>query len=60
MPISLDDFQSARAAKFCGEYKMEDNGQITAMLNVDYVIKMFPVVKFMNALARANEAKAKA
>lgn len=59
MPISLDDFQSARAAKFCGEYKMEDSGKITAMLNVDYVIKMFPVVKFMNALARVNEAKAK-
>lgn len=60
MPITLDDFQPARSAKFCGEYKMEDDGTITAMLNVDYVSKMFPVVKFMNALARVNEAKAKA
>ena len=60
MPITLDDFQPARNAKFCGEYKMEDSGRITAMLNVDYVLKMFPVVKFMNALNRVNEAKAKA
>ncbi|MDD4974784.1 MAG: cyclic nucleotide-binding domain-containing protein [Bacteriovorax sp.] len=58
IPISLDDFQGARNAKFCGEYKMEDSGRITAMLNVDYLKKMFPVVRFMNALNRLNDAKA--
>jgi CRP/FNR family cyclic AMP-dependent transcriptional regulator len=58
IPISLDDFQGARNAKFCGEYKMEDSGRITAMLNVDYLKKMFPVVRFMNALNRVNDAKA--
>ena len=56
--ISLDDFQGARNAKFCGEYKMEDSGRITAPLNVDYLKKMFPVVRFMNAINRVNEAKA--
>ena len=56
--ISLDDFQGARNAKFCGEYKMEDNGRITAPLNVDYLKKMFPVVRFMNAINRVNDAKA--
>ncbi|MBC7537850.1 MAG: cyclic nucleotide-binding domain-containing protein [Bacteriovorax sp.] len=58
IPISLDDFQGARNAKFCGEYKMEDSGRITGMLNVDYLKKMFPVVRFMNALNRVNDAKA--
>jgi CRP/FNR family cyclic AMP-dependent transcriptional regulator len=56
--IALDDFQGARNAKFCGEYKMEDNGRISAMLNVDYLKKMFPVVRFMNAINRVNDAKA--
>ena len=57
-PISLDDFQGARNAKFCGEYKMEENGRITAILNVDYLRKMFPVVRFMNAINRVNDLKA--
>jgi vacuolar-type H+-ATPase subunit H len=57
--VTLDDFQPARLAKFCTEYKMEGDGQITTILNVDYVLKMFPVIKFMNALNRVNEAKAK-
>jgi hypothetical protein len=38
---------------------MEDGGKISTMLNAEYVTKMFPVVKFMNALNRVNEAKAK-
>jgi len=60
IPIGLDDFQGARSAKFCGEYKMEDNGRISALLNVDYLKRMFPVVRFMNALNRVNDAKAQA
>jgi CRP/FNR family cyclic AMP-dependent transcriptional regulator len=58
VPINLDDFQGARNAKFCGEYKMEDNGRVTTILNLDYARRMFPVVRFMNALNRVNEAKA--
>lgn len=58
IPIGLDDFQGARSAKFCGEYKMEESGRVTAMLNVDYLKKMFPVVRFMNAINRVNDAKA--
>lgn len=58
VPITLDDFQGARNAKFCGEYRMEDSGRVTAMLNIDYLKKMFPVVRFMNALNRVNDAKA--
>ncbi len=54
----LDDFQGARNAKFCGEYKMESNGRVTAMINIDYLKKMFPVVRFMNSINRVNEAKA--
>ena len=60
IPITLDDFKSAQMAKFCGEYKMDDSGRISAMFNADYVQKMFPIVKFMNAIHRVNEAKAKA
>ncbi|MGZ3787600.1 MAG: Crp/Fnr family transcriptional regulator [Bacteriovorax sp.] len=56
--ITLDDFQGARNAKFCGEYKMEDNGRVTTILNLDYLRRMFPVVRFMNALNRLNDAKA--
>ncbi len=59
MGITLDDFQAARLAKFCGEYKMADDGKISAMVNIDYLNKMFPVVKFMNAINRLNDAKAK-
>lgn len=58
VPITLDDFQGARNAKFCGEYRMEDSGRVTTILNVDYLKKMFPVVRFMNALQRVNDAKA--
>jgi CRP-like cAMP-binding protein len=54
----LDDFQGARNAKFCGEYKMESSGRVTAMINIDYLKKMFPVVRFMNSINRVNEAKA--
>lgn len=56
--IVLEDFQGARNAKFCGEYKMEDNGRVTTMLNLDYTRRMFPVVRFMNALNRVNDMKA--
>ena len=57
MGIVLDDFQFARTAKFCSEYAMGAEGKITTILNADYVLKMFPVIKFMNALNRVNEAK---
>jgi hypothetical protein len=60
IPVTLDDFAGAKNAKFCGEYKMSDSGVITTMLNIEYVRRMYPVVKFMNALNRLNEAKAHA
>ncbi len=56
--IALDDFQGAKNAKFCGEYKMEDNGRVTTVINLDYLKRMFPVIRFMNALNRVNDAKA--
>jgi hypothetical protein len=58
LPITLDDFQGARNAKFCGEYAMGEHGKVTTILNTDYVLKMYPVVKFMNAINRVNESKA--
>jgi hypothetical protein len=58
--ISLDDFQGAKNAKFCGEYKMDDKNNVSTTVNIDYLRKMFPVVRFMNALNRVNELKAKA
>lgn len=58
--ISLDDFQGAKNAKFCGEYRMGENNSITATINIDYMRRMYPVVRFMNALNRVNELKAKA
>lgn len=58
IPITLDDFQGARNAKFCGEYAMGENGLVTTILNADYALKMFPVIKFMNALTKANDVKA--
>lgn len=57
--ITLDDFQGAKNAKFCGEYKMGENNVITAPVNIDYLKRMFPVVRFMNAINRVNELKAK-
>lgn len=60
VPITLDDFQGARNAKFCGEYAMGEGGLVTTILNADYALKMFPVVKFMNALNKANDVKAHA
>jgi CRP/FNR family cyclic AMP-dependent transcriptional regulator len=58
--ITLDDFQGAKNAKFCGEYKMDDKNNVSTTVNIDYLRKMFPVVRFMNALNRVNELKAKA
>ncbi|MBC7429201.1 MAG: Crp/Fnr family transcriptional regulator [Bacteriovorax sp.] len=60
MGIVLDDFQGAKNAKFCGEYKMSDDNKISTDINIDYLKRMFPVVRFMNALNRVNELKAKA
>ena len=57
--ITLDDFQGAKNAKFCGEYRMDDKNNITTTINYDYVKKMFPVIRFMNALTRHNESKLK-
>jgi CRP/FNR family cyclic AMP-dependent transcriptional regulator len=58
--ITLDDFQGAKNAKFCGEYRMGEKGIITTTINIDYLRRMFPVVRFMNAINRVNELKAKA
>lgn len=60
MGITLDDFSGAKNAKFCGEYKLGEKGSVTTTINIDYVRRMFPVVRFMNALNRVNELKAKA
>jgi CRP/FNR family cyclic AMP-dependent transcriptional regulator len=58
--ITLDDFQGAKNAKFCGEYRMGENNSISTTINIDYMRRMYPVVRFMNALNRVNELKAKA
>lgn len=58
MPIVLDDFMCAKNAKFCSDYSMGEAGKITTMLNVDLVNRMFPVIKFMNAINRVNDLKA--
>lgn len=57
--ITMDDFEGAKKAKFCGEYRMEEGGVIMTTINIDYLRKMFPVIRFMNALNRVNESKAK-
>lgn len=58
LPILLEDFQCARKAKFCGEYRMDDNGRVCTTLKYDYVKTMLPVVKIMNAINNVNAAKA--
>ncbi len=60
VPITLDDFTGAKNAKFCGEYKMAEDNSISTEINIDYLKRMFPVVRFMNALNRVNDLKAKA
>ena len=60
MGISLDDFQGAKNANWCGEYRMGENNSISATVNIDKMKEMYPVVRFMNALNRINELKAKA
>ena len=59
MGITLDDFQGAKNAKWCGEYRMGENNAISATINIVKMKEMFPVVRFMNALNRVNELKAK-
>lgn len=60
MGISLDDFQGVKNAKWCGEYRMGENNSISTTINIDKMKQMYPVVRFMNALNRINELKAKA
>ena len=59
MGITLDDFQGAKNAKWCGEYRMGEHNSITATVNIRKIKDMYPVVRFMNALNRVNELKAK-
>ncbi len=59
LPITMDDFDGAKKAKFCGEYRMGENNVITTTIHIDYLKKMYPVIRFMNALNRVNELKAK-
>ena len=59
MGITLDDFQGAKNAKWCGEYRMGENNAISATINIVKMKEMFPIVRFMNALNRVNELKAK-
>ncbi len=59
MGISLDDFQGAKNANWCGEYRMGEKNSITATVNIKKIKDMYPIVRFMNALNRVNELKAK-
>jgi len=58
--IKMDDFMGAKNAKFCGEYRMDDKNNISTTINYDYLKKMYPVVRFMNAINRVNDVKAQA
>ena len=59
LPIVLDDFGDALHAKFCSEYYVGKQGEILTKINAPYLIKMMPIVKFMNALSRINSSKQK-
>ncbi len=57
--IGIDDFKEALAAKFCGDLVVGAGGKMFTMVNIDYLKKMFPVVKFQNAINKVNESKAR-
>ncbi len=57
--IGIDDFKEALAAKFCGDLIVGAGGKMFTMVNLEYLKKMFPVVKFQNALNKVNESKAR-
>lgn len=57
--IGIDDFKEALAAKFCGDLVVGAGGKMYTMINIDYLKKMFPVVKFQNAINKVNESKAR-
>ncbi len=57
--IGIDDFKEALAAKFCGDLVVGAGSKMFTMVQLDYLKKMFPVVRFQNAINRVNESKAR-
>lgn len=58
-PISEEDLKDAITQKFCDDLVVGEGNKITCAVNFDYLKKMFPAIKLMNAIERANEAKAR-
>lgn len=57
--MSGEDLRDAMTHKFCDDLVVGEANKISCAVNYDYLKKMFPAIKLMNAIERANEAKAK-
>lgn len=58
-PMSEEDLRDAIQHKFCDDLVVGEANRITSTVNYDLLKKMFPAIKLMNAIERANEAKAR-
>lgn len=57
--FTIDDFQGAKNAGFCGEYSFKESGEIVGLVNFDFMERLYPAVRLMIAFNRLNESKAK-
>lgn len=55
--ISGEDLRDAIEQKFCQELVVGEANRVTSLVNFDHLNKMFPAIKLMNAIERANESK---
>tara|TARA_R110000868_G_scaffold42895_3_gene144691 strand:- start:33044 stop:34084 length:1041 start_codon:yes stop_codon:yes gene_type:complete len=57
--INEADLKDAIDQGLCDDLVVGDNNRIIANVNYDQMVKMFPAIKLMNAIERANESKNK-
>jgi CRP/FNR family cyclic AMP-dependent transcriptional regulator len=59
VPITDADFQDAIQAGLAEDLLVGTGNQLTSVINIDKLRKVFPAIRLQNAIARMNEAKAR-
>ncbi len=59
VPITDADFQDAIVAGLAEDLLVGTGNQLTSVINIDKLRKVFPAIRLQNAIKRMNEAKAK-
>ena len=58
VPISDEDFKDAIAAGLAEDVLVGSGNQLTSVINIDKLRKVFPAIRMQNAIKRMNDSKA--